>query len=126
MVTSVRMTVAVAKVVAAFLADPAADRYGLDLMRVTGHPSGTLYPILLRLQRAGWVEAHWEDVDPVSAGRPARRYYRLTPDGVVTARTAVAELRERLEPGTYILPGAPGSPGLPGAPVAPRTVAGQA
>ena len=129
MVTSVRMTVAVAKVVAAFLADPAADRYGLDLMRVTGHPSGTLYPILLRLQRAGWVEARWEDVDPASAGRPARRYYRLTPDGVVAARTAVAELRERLEPGAYVLPGAPGSPGLPGlpgAPVAPRIVAGPA
>ncbi|MET7418752.1 PadR family transcriptional regulator [Dactylosporangium sp. NPDC005555] len=95
-----RMTAAVAKVLSAFLTDPAVDRYGLDLMRVTGHPSGTLYPILLRLQRAGWVDARWEDVDPVAAGRPARRYYRLTPDGVVAARTAVAELYEQLTPGT--------------------------
>lgn len=99
MVADVRMTTAVATVLSAFLADPAEDRYGLDLMRVTGHPSGTLYPILLRLQRAGWVDAHWEDVDPVTAGRPARRYYRLTPDGAVAARTAVAELYERLAPG---------------------------
>jgi PadR family transcriptional regulator, regulatory protein PadR len=98
MVADVRITVAVAKVLAAFLTDPAADRYGLDLMRVTGHPSGTLYPILLRLQRAGWVLAEWEDVDPVVAGRPARRYYRLTPDGAVAARSAVAELHERLAP----------------------------
>ena len=45
------------------------------------------------------MEAHWEDVDPVAAGRPARRYYRLTADGVVAARTAVAELYERLAPG---------------------------
>ena len=35
-------------VLAAFLDDPTADRYGLDLMRATGHPSGTLYPILLK------------------------------------------------------------------------------
>lgn len=99
MVADVRMTAAVAKVLSAFLTDPAADRYGLDLMRVTGHPSGTLYPILLRLQRAGWVVAQWEDVDPVAAGRPARRYYRLTTDGAVAARTGVAELYERLAPG---------------------------
>ena len=110
MVAQVRMTVAVAKVLSAFLADPTEDRYGLDLMRSTGHPSGTLYPILLRLQRAGWVDAHWEDVDPVAAGRPARRYYRLTPDGAVAARTAVAELYERLAPGydpkgTIVMPG---------------------
>ncbi|WP_344504256.1 PadR family transcriptional regulator [Dactylosporangium maewongense] len=98
MASDVRMTAAVAKVVSAFLADPAVDRYGLDLMRATGHPSGTLYPILLRLQRAGWVDAHWEDIDPVAVGRPARRYYRLTPDGVVAARTAVAELYARLAP----------------------------
>ena len=99
MVAGVRMTVAVAKVVSALLADPAAERYGLDLMRATGHPSGTLYPILLRLQRAGWVVAEWEDVAPVRAGRPARRYYRLTPDGAVAARTAVAQLYEQLTPG---------------------------
>jgi len=107
------VTAAVAKVVSVFLADPGADRYGLDLMRATGHPSGTLYPILLRLQRAGWVVAQWEDVDPASAGRPARRYYRLTPDGVVAARAAVAELYEQLTPGFD----------PKGRPVTPRTAA---
>ncbi|MFC4036892.1 PadR family transcriptional regulator, partial [Dactylosporangium siamense] len=99
MVAELRMTAAVATVVSAFLADPAADRYGLDLMRVTGHSSGTLYPILLRLRRAGWVVARWEDADPAAPGRPARRCYRLTPDGVVVARTAVAELAARLARG---------------------------
>ena len=99
MLSDVRMTAAVAKVLAAFLTDPAVDRYGLDLMRATGHPSGTLYPILLRLQRAGWVVARWEEIDPVAAGRPARRYYRLTPDGAVVARTAVAALHEHLARG---------------------------
>lgn len=97
MTTPVRVTAAVSKVLAAFLEDPEADRYGLDLMRASGHPSGTLYPILLRLQRAGWVDAVWEEIDPVAAGRPARRYYRLTPDGRVAARAEIAALRQQLE-----------------------------
>ncbi|BAL89653.1 putative PadR-like family transcriptional regulator [Actinoplanes missouriensis 431] len=97
MTTPVRVTTAVSKVLAALLEDPEAERYGLDLMRASGHPSGTLYPILLRLQRAGWVQAEWEDVDPVAAGRPARRYYKLTPDGLVAARTELAALRRQLD-----------------------------
>ncbi|GAA0223414.1 PadR family transcriptional regulator [Cryptosporangium japonicum] len=96
MVNPVRITAAVSKVLAAFLEDPEAVRYGLDLMRASGHPSGTLYPILVRLQNAGWIEAYWEEIDPVAAGRPARRYYRLTPDGRVTAQTEVAALRAQL------------------------------
>jgi len=94
-----RITAAVSKVLAAFLEDPEEVRYGLDLMRASGHPSGTLYPILLRLQNAGWVEAYWEDIDPVAAGRPARRYYRLTPDGLVSARREVAALQAQLNRG---------------------------
>ncbi|MEU4235833.1 PadR family transcriptional regulator [Actinoplanes sp. NPDC026619] len=100
MTSPVRVTAAVSKVLAAFLEDPEADRYGLDLMRASGHPSGTLYPILLRLQRAGWVDAVWEEIDPVAAGRPARRYYRLTPDGLVAARTEIAALRRQLDRAT--------------------------
>lgn len=87
---------AVAQVVAALLVDPTEPRYGLDLMRATGQPSGTIYPILTRLQRAGWVEASWEQVDPAAEGRPQRRYYRLTPDGIVSARAELATLRQRL------------------------------
>ena len=88
-----RLTVPVAKVLSALLAEPGAPRYGLDLMRFTGLSSGTLYPVLHRLQAAGWLVADWEDVDPVAAGRPARRYYRLTGEGIRSARLALAELR---------------------------------
>jgi DNA-binding PadR family transcriptional regulator len=95
MAADVRVTAGVAKVLAAFLEDPAADRYGLDLMKATEMPSGTLYPILARLRDAGWVRAEWEQPDP-DASRPARRYYRLTPDGVVAARNGVAELSRKL------------------------------
>ncbi|MEU7762227.1 PadR family transcriptional regulator [Micromonospora aurantiaca (nom. illeg.)] len=88
-----RLTIPVAKVLSALLAEPEAPRYGLDLMRLTGLPSGTLYPVLHRLQAAGWLAADWEDVDPAAAGRPARRYYRLTGEGIRSARPALAELR---------------------------------
>jgi DNA-binding PadR family transcriptional regulator len=96
MISPVRVTAAVTKVLAAFLADPESDRYGLDLMRASGHPSGTLYPVLLRLQAAGWVEARWEEIDPVAAGRPARRYYRLTPEGAVAAHAELTKLQHQL------------------------------
>jgi DNA-binding PadR family transcriptional regulator len=97
----VRVTAGVAKVLAAFLEDPTSDRYGLDLMKTTGMPSGTLYPILARLRKAGWVRAEWEAPDP-DASRPARRYYRLTPHGVTAARQGVAQLYQQLGRATRI------------------------
>lgn len=98
MPSQVRVTVAVARVLAVFLEDVTVDRYGLDLMRFSGYPSGTLYPILLRLEKSGWLTSSWESVDPVTTGRPARRYYRLTPDGVVQARAEIAALQQQLSP----------------------------
>jgi DNA-binding PadR family transcriptional regulator len=95
-VAELRVTTGVAQVLAALLDDPAAERYGLELMRATGQPSGTLYPILARLQAAGWVRAEWERIDPAAEGRPARRYYRLTAEGVGAARVELAALRQRL------------------------------
>ena len=95
-----RITGPVAKVLSSFLSDVAEDRYGLDLMKITSLPSGTLYPILQRLQEAGWVTAEWEDIDPVKQGRPARRYYRLTPHGAQDARVALAELHAQTSLGT--------------------------
>jgi PadR family transcriptional regulator, regulatory protein PadR len=91
-----RMTTSVLKVVATLLEDPVIERYGLQLMQDTGLPSGTLYPILVRLERAGWVRSRWEDVDPVIEGRPTRRYYRLTAEGVVEARREVALMQQQM------------------------------
>ena len=93
-----RMTASVLKVVAALLAAAGDERYGLQLMQATGLPSGTLYPILVRLERAGWVESRWEQTDPAAEGRPARRYYVLTPDGTVEAQREVALMRQQMSP----------------------------
>src|SRR6266511_6306198 len=96
----VRMTIAVATVLRTFLDDVAEPRYGYELMRLTDFPSGKLYPILARLQRAGWLIREQEDIDPATAGRPARRLYRLSPDGIQTARHEPAALLEQLQPGS--------------------------
>jgi PadR family transcriptional regulator, regulatory protein PadR len=95
-----RMTTSVLKIVSAMLADVAVERYGLELMQQTGLPSGTLYPILVRLERAGWVSSRWEEIDPVAEGRPSRRYYRLTPDGAAAARREIALMHQQLSRAT--------------------------
>lgn len=66
---------------------PARMRYGYELMNETDLASGTLYPILARLETLGWLESEWEP--PAQPGRPARRKYRLTGDGRAGAREMV-------------------------------------
>lgn len=58
------------------------NRYGFDIIETTGLPSGTVYPTLGRMERRGFLEAHWEDRTVAEAeGRPRRRYYKLTDEG---------------------------------------------
>lgn len=75
-------------------------RYGFDLINHTGLPSGTVYPMLRRLQRAGLVTARWEDERAAHAAqRPQRRYYTLTTRGRTTLDEALARF-PALSPGT--------------------------
>ncbi|HEV3361658.1 MAG TPA: helix-turn-helix transcriptional regulator [Pseudonocardiaceae bacterium] len=89
---AIRMTVPVARVLRVFLDDTTVPRYGFDLMDVTGLASGTLYPILVRLERAGWIVAAKEDIDPVAEGRPARKNFTLTGVGERSAREQLVAL----------------------------------
>jgi DNA-binding PadR family transcriptional regulator len=91
-----RVTVAVAVVLKAFLSHAAEDRYGYDLMKETGLGSSKLYPILDRLEKAGWLRRDREIIDPVAAGRPARVFYRLTAEGQRAARLELAALNDQL------------------------------
>jgi len=74
---------------AALLTEPAAWRHGYDLSRETGLASGTLYPLLARLQSTGLLEAEWRDA--AEPGRPSRHVYRLTAEGKAAAREAARE-----------------------------------
>jgi DNA-binding PadR family transcriptional regulator len=74
------------------LAEGAA--YGLNIMERAGLPSGTVYPILSRLERDGLARARWESMAQARAdGRPRRRYYALTASGLTVLSEAVTQAR---------------------------------
>nr|WP_285485880.1 helix-turn-helix transcriptional regulator [Amycolatopsis taiwanensis] len=54
--------------------------YGLEICAAAGLASGTIHPILARLEKAGWLRSRWEDANPADQGRPRRRYYGLDPN----------------------------------------------
>jgi len=83
-----RTTQAVLRVL---LTDPGADVYSLEIGASTGLPSGTIHPILARLENLGWVRSDWENIDPKAVGRPRRRSYRISDEGLAAARQALAE-----------------------------------
>src|SRR5580765_5290533 len=65
---------------------------GADIMRQGDIASGTMYPILLRLEDAGWLTSRWEAQKAEDLGRPRRRFYKLTPSGLKGARAAFSAL----------------------------------
>jgi PadR family transcriptional regulator len=83
--SDVRMSLQTLRVLEAFLENPSEQLSGADVQKRSALASGTLYPILLRLESAGWFVSRWETIDPSSAGRPRRRLYRLTPAGLARA-----------------------------------------
>ena len=87
-----RITGPTLKVLGALLLSGHVELSGAEISRATKLASGTLYPILFRLERAGWLESRWEGGDPKTLGRPRRRFYRVTPLGERNARAAVKDL----------------------------------
>lgn len=81
-VQNVRMSLQTLRVLEAFLENPTEELAGADVQKRGQLASGTLYPILLRLEAAGWFLSRWESADPSKMGRPRRRLYRLTPTGL--------------------------------------------
>jgi PadR family transcriptional regulator, regulatory protein PadR len=87
---NVRMSLQTLRVLETFLENPTEQLAGAEVHKRCGIASGTLYPILLRLESAGWFVSHWESIDPSSVGRPRRRLYRLTPTGLRRATEVFA------------------------------------
>ena len=73
------------KVLNTFLSAPSQELAGADLISCAEIPSGTLYPILLRFEEAGWLSSRWEKGDPKLKGRPLRKLYRITASGLARA-----------------------------------------
>ena len=72
-------------------------RHGYELSKLVESLSGgvvrfnvaSLYPLLYRMEKRGWVQGRWVE----KPGTRRRRYYRLTPGG----RKVLAQQRSRWE-----------------------------
>lgn len=85
-------------------------RHGFDIIDITGLPSGTVYPILRRLDREGLARSRWEsEAVAHREQRPQRRYYEITAGG----ERVLAEAARRYRALSDIVPKA--------APLKPRT-----
>jgi DNA-binding PadR family transcriptional regulator len=73
----------------------AGHRYGFDVMEACDLPSGTVYPALRRMEKAGLLKSRWEDATEAHAlGRPRRRIYELTSAGRELLPDAEGKLSE--------------------------------
>lgn len=94
MTNSVRLTTQTVNVIKAIMSRPGQGVSGAEISKDTGLASGSLYPILMRLEKAGWLSSEWEAGDPAKLRRPRRRFYRVTALG----QREVNAVREALTP----------------------------
>lgn len=81
-----RMTKTTLAVLEVFLTDPTKQHYGLAISRASDVTTGSLYYILSRLERRGWLTSTWQEA--TIPGRPSRRYYQMTDEGLAAAKAA--------------------------------------
>jgi DNA-binding PadR family transcriptional regulator len=90
---SIRLTAQTVAVIKAVLKRHGKGVSGAEIAKDTRLASGSLYPILTRLEKAGWLSSEWETGNPAVLGRPRRRFYRVTALGqreVNVVRNALA------------------------------------
>ena len=92
-----RLSAQTIKVLSALMASPAADLSGAEIAKQAKLASGTLYPILFRLENVGWLKSRWEAGDPTRLGRPRRRFYRITAKGLRNVDQVVRDLTRSVE-----------------------------
>lgn len=98
MATRIRTSKQTLVLLAALAEKPSDWHYGYALSRETELMSGTLYPILMRLEEHGWLETQWETPEPSAekrGGHPPRHMYRLTASGHAAATEALSTLKSK-------------------------------
>ncbi|MGR6902212.1 PadR family transcriptional regulator [Glutamicibacter creatinolyticus] len=68
--------------------------WGLQIVKKTGLKTGTVYPILERLEMAGWITSEW-DTD-LSRKGPRRRYFKLDAAAVPYAHEYISAQQPKL------------------------------
>src|SRR5690348_765506 len=89
----IRLSCPTLRVLKQLLQRPRHPQSGAELSLGANVGSGTLYPMLARLERAGWISGAWEAIDPKVAGRPRRKFYTLTALGYKAAAHELSALR---------------------------------
>ena len=75
------------------LLESSAPVWGLLIIKQTGRLPGTVYPVLERLERQGWVTASWEE--DTSRPGPRRKLYEFTADGEAAAKDACVAFEKK-------------------------------
>jgi PadR family transcriptional regulator PadR len=107
MATRIRTSKQTLALLGALAAKPSQWHYGYALSRETELMSGTLYPILMRLEERGWLETQWETPEALAegrGGRPPRHMYRLTAGGRAWATEALNAARSKTKSGAALKP----------------------
>lgn len=87
------MTPQTLKVLMVLMENSRGELSGAEIGKTAKLQTGTLYPILMRLEQAGWLESRWEVEEPQLLGRPRRRFYRVTTLGAQQTRAAIRDIR---------------------------------
>lgn len=91
--TDLRLSQPSLRVLRFLLTHPRDKNSGAAIAKAARVGSGTLYPLLARLEKAGWLIGEWETADPREVGRPRRRFYTLTGLGHRCAQRALSDLQ---------------------------------
>ncbi|MEH7905446.1 MULTISPECIES: PadR family transcriptional regulator [Rhizobium] len=97
MAKDVRLTTQTISVLQAVMAHRVSGASGAVIAKETGLASGSLYPILKRLEDAGWLSSEWEKGDPSELGRPRRRFYNVTGMGARKMNAIATTMSNDLE-----------------------------
>jgi hypothetical protein len=94
------------------LGGPRTQRHGFAIAKNAGSRPSSVYPVLDRLERAGWITAEW--VPSPFEGRPPRRVYSLSEHGEGRADALLDARGAQLPPGRPDRRYEPGGVALPG------------
>jgi PadR family transcriptional regulator, regulatory protein PadR len=89
---AIRLSYQALQVLRLFLDKPTQEQTGGEIISACRLASGTVYPLLLRFERVGFLESRWEAGNASELGRPRRRYYRITGDGQAAVQDAIRVL----------------------------------
>lgn len=85
-----RVTEPTLRVIEVLVSAVGSSTWGLEIVRLTNLKSGTVYPILERLEELGWVYSEWESNSERSG--PRRKLYKLATEALQPA-TVLLEQR---------------------------------